>query len=124
MIKIHTPFNDEILCKLKPFDKVLITGYMYIARDQAHKRMYMEGIPFDAAGQCIYHCGPSEAKNNEVIGSAGPTSSYRMNEYMPYMFETKSLYNPGAIFFNIIAASISIVPVPQKGSISILFLFQ
>ena len=87
MMEIHTPFNDEILCKLKPYDKVLITGYMYIARDQVHKRMYEEGIPFDAAGQCIYHCGPSEAKNNEVIGSAGPTSSYRMNEYMPYLFE-------------------------------------
>ena len=87
MIEINTPFNENILSNLKPFYRVLITGIIYMARDQAHKKMKEEGIPFNIKGQCIYHCGPSEARDNMIIGSAGPTSSYRMNAYMPYLFD-------------------------------------
>ncbi|MDD4501617.1 MAG: TRZ/ATZ family protein [Clostridiaceae bacterium] len=87
MIEINTPFTKNSLISLKPFDRVLITGVIYIARDQAHKKMFEEGLPFNPEGQCIYHCGPSDAKKNMIIGSAGPTSSYRMNKYMPYLFD-------------------------------------
>lgn len=87
MIELFTPFSEEILCALKPFDKVLITGKMYIARDQAHKRMFEVGIPIDIKNQCIYYCGPTDPKKGQIIGSAGPTSSYRMDKYTPYLLD-------------------------------------
>ncbi|MFA5340850.1 MAG: fumarate hydratase C-terminal domain-containing protein [Clostridia bacterium] len=99
MIEISTPFNNDILLSLKPFDKVLINGFIYIARDQAHKRMFSDSIPFDLKGQCIYHCGPSDAKKGDIIGSAGPTSSYRMDSYTPYLFDNglKAIIGKGKV---------------------------
>lgn len=85
MISLTTPFREEDIEKLKAGDIVSITGVLYTARDQAHKRLCAsieknEALPFDMEGQGIYYVGPSPAKPNEVIGSAGPTTSYRMDE--------------------------------------------
>ncbi len=86
--KITTPMTDEMVESLKIGDTVSITGTVYTARDAAHKRLVElldkgEKLPFDIQGQIIYFVGPTPAKPGKVIGSAGPTSSYRMNIYSP-----------------------------------------
>lgn len=93
--KINTPFTDEVVKDLKIGDDVLITGDIYTARDAAHKRMVElldkgEKLPFDLAGQLIYYVGPSPTRPGNVIGSAGPTTSGRMNPYAPRMLEAGS----------------------------------
>jgi fumarate hydratase subunit beta len=93
--KISTPFTDEVVKDLKIGDDVLITGDIYTARDAAHKRMVElldkgEKLPFDLAGQLIYYVGPSPTRPGNVIGSAGPTTSGRMNPYAPRMLEAGS----------------------------------
>jgi fumarate hydratase subunit beta len=86
-IRITTPLTDDVIEKLRAGDKVLITGYIYTARDAAHKRMVEaiqrgEPLPFDVKGQIIYYVGPTPPKPGEVIGSAGPTTSTRMDRYV------------------------------------------
>ena len=86
-MKIHTPLTDEVIAKLHAGDKVLITGTIYVARDSAHKRI-VEAMdrgesPLDPKGQIIYYMGPAPAKPGQAIGSAGPTTSYRMDPYAP-----------------------------------------
>ena len=86
--KVTLPLTDETLQDLKAGDNVLLTGVMYVARDAAHKRMVEalnEGtpLPFDVGGQTIYFMGPSPAKPGQPIGSAGPTTSGRMDSYSP-----------------------------------------
>ncbi len=73
-------------------DNVTITGYIYTGRDAAHKKMIEllekgEKLPFDPNGQVIYFVGPTPAKPGQVIGSAGPTTSGRMNKYSPLMLD-------------------------------------
>ncbi|MBZ5200118.1 Fe-S-containing hydro-lyase [Planomicrobium chinense] len=90
--KITLPLTDADLDSLKAGDRVLLSGTVYTARDAAHKRMVdqeKEGIPFpiDVAGQVIYYTGPTPAKPGEVIGSAGPTTSGRMDLYTPRLLE-------------------------------------
>ena len=85
---ITTPLDDNTLKSLKSGDRVSITGVVYTARDAAHKRMVEalkrgEKLPFDVAGQIIYYMGPAPAKPGHVIGSAGPTTSGRMDVYTP-----------------------------------------
>jgi len=92
MKKIITPLTDEVIEDLRTGDKVLISGVLYTARDAAHKRlveMIKEGkeLPFDLKGQVIYYVGPTPAKPGKVIGSAGPTTSGRMDPYAPYLIE-------------------------------------
>jgi fumarate hydratase subunit beta len=87
MIILNTPFKESDLMALKPFDRVLINGTLYMARDAAHKRMYEQGIPFNIKDQGIYYCGPCPERPGEVIGSAGPTSSYRMDKYSPLLLD-------------------------------------
>ncbi|MGL4254036.1 MAG: Fe-S-containing hydro-lyase [Fusobacteriaceae bacterium] len=92
MIKITTPLTEETISKLKSGDSVLITGYIYTARDAAHARLVKlleEGkeLPFDVEGQIIYYVGPTPAKPGQVIGSAGPTTSYRMDPYAPSLMD-------------------------------------
>ncbi|MDZ7384498.1 MAG: Fe-S-containing hydro-lyase [candidate division KSB1 bacterium] len=87
-IKITTPLTDEQVEKLRVGDSVLITGVIYTGRDAAHKRLVellAEGkpLPFDVKGQLIYYVGPSPARPGMPIGSAGPTTSYRMDPYAP-----------------------------------------
>ncbi|MCS6875785.1 MAG: Fe-S-containing hydro-lyase [Aquificaceae bacterium] len=84
--KITTPLTEEVIQSLRAGDKVLITGYIYTARDAAHKRMVEalqrgEPLPIDVKGQVIYYVGPTPPKPGQVIGSAGPTTSTRMDKY-------------------------------------------
>lgn len=89
---IKTPLEIEIIEKLKIGDVVKITGTIYTARDAAHARLLKlieEGkeLPFDLQGQIIYYVGPTPEKPGHVIGSAGPTTSYRMDSYAPTLME-------------------------------------
>lgn len=84
---IQAPLTDEVVAELKSGDYVYITGTIYTARDAAHKRMYENGIPIDLDHNIIYYLGPSPAREDQVIGSAGPTTSSRMDKYTPYMLE-------------------------------------
>jgi fumarate hydratase subunit beta len=88
IIKITTPLADVAARSLKAGDSVRITGSIFTARDAAHKRMaetLAQGgkLPFDIKGQIIYYVGPSPAKPGQPIGSAGPTTSGRMDKYSP-----------------------------------------
>ena len=87
-IKITTPFTREQARSLKSGDSVLISGVIYTARDAAHKRLcdlVAEGkpLPFDPSNNIIYFVGPAPAMPGQAIGSAGPTTSYRMDAYSP-----------------------------------------
>lgn len=91
-IEIKTPLLKEDLVKLKSGDYVYITGTIYTARDAAHKRLYEtinknEKIPFDISNNIIYYLGPSPARDGQVIGSAGPTTSSRMDKYTPTLLD-------------------------------------
>lgn len=86
MIKLTCPVNPEILTTLRAGDRVLISGTLYTARDAAHKRFcdllkIGEPLPVNLKNSAIYYVGPTPAKPGMVIGSAGPTSSYRMDPY-------------------------------------------
>jgi len=83
--RIDTPLTEEKLKDLKAGDNVYISGVIYTGRDAAHQRLIDtinkgENLPFDIKDQIIYYVGPSPAKPGEVIGSAGPTTSYRMDD--------------------------------------------
>jgi fumarate hydratase subunit beta len=85
---ITLPLTDDILETLHAGDELLLTGVMYVGRDAAHKRMIEtlqagEPLPVDLKGQVIYFMGPTPARPGKAIGSAGPTSSYRMDVYSP-----------------------------------------
>ena len=85
---IHTPLTREDARTLKAGDTCLITGVIYTARDAAHKRLCElaargEQLPVDMQNAIIYFVGPTPAKPGQAIGSAGPTTSYRMDAYSP-----------------------------------------
>ncbi len=87
-IRLKTPLSDQDVEKLKIGDRVFISGIIYTGRDAAHKRLFdllKEGkdLPFDIQGQIIYYVGPTPAKPGQALGSAGPTTSYRMDAYSP-----------------------------------------
>lgn len=91
-IKLSIPFTKEEAAKLKVGDKVLISGTIYTARDAAHKRLIelldkKEVLPIEIKDQMIYYVGPTPAKLNKPIGSAGPTTSYRMDAYTPKLLD-------------------------------------
>ena len=86
--KITLPLTRELARSLKAGDSVLLTGTIYTSRDAGHKRMCEalargEKLPFDPTDATIYYVGPTPAKPGQVIGSAGPTTSYRMDAYSP-----------------------------------------
>ena len=86
--KVTLPLTEEILKSLGAGDDLLLTGVMYVGRDAAHKRMVEtldqgKPLPFDIKGATIYYMGPSPARPGRVIGSAGPTTSGRMDAYAP-----------------------------------------
>ncbi len=91
-IKITTPLADEVIGRLRAGDRVLLSGVIYTGRDMAHKRM-VEGhrkgdaFPFDLQGQVLYYTGPTPAPPGRPVGSAGPTTSCRMDRYAPYLLE-------------------------------------
>ena len=86
--KITTPLTRDTVKTLKSGDSCLITGAIYTARDAAHKRLCElinkgEPLPLDIKDSIIYFVGPTPAKPGEIMGSAGPTTSYRMDAYSP-----------------------------------------
>lgn len=89
---ITAPLTDETVNSLESGDFVFITGTVYTARDAAHKRMHealerKEELPFQIKNNVIYYLGPSPAKEGQVIGSAGPTTSGRMDKYTPELLD-------------------------------------
>ena len=89
---ITTPLTEEKVSELKAGDYVYISGTVYTARDAAHKRMYEtmqagKQIPIDLQENIIYYLGPSPAREGQVIGSAGPTTSSRMDKYTPLFLD-------------------------------------
>lgn len=90
--RLRLPCSAEELGALRAGDRVLLSGTIYTARDAAHKRLAGllekgEPLPFDIKGQTIYYVGPAPAPPGHVIGSAGPTTSYRMDKYTPALIE-------------------------------------
>ena len=89
---ITTPLTDEVTSNLHAGDRVLISGIIYTGRDAAHKRLFEmaergEELPLNLEGQVIYYVGPCPAKPGKAIGSAGPTTSGRMDTYTPKLME-------------------------------------
>ena len=85
---LTTPLTDEAVAQLRSGDVVFLSGTIYTARDAAHRRLAEsldrgEDLPFDLRGAVIYYVGPSPAPPGRPIGSAGPTTSYRMDSYAP-----------------------------------------
>ena len=86
--RITLPLTDETIDTLRAGDKVYLTGEILVARDAAHKRLFeglekKEKLPVELSGAVIYYMGPSPARPGKVIGSAGPTTSKRMDKYTP-----------------------------------------
>ena len=91
-IDLETPLNDSTIEGLKAGDKVRISGILYTARDAAHKKLIEmiesgKDLPFDLRGQLLYYVGPTPARSGKCIGSAGPTTSYRMDTYAPTLIK-------------------------------------
>ena len=90
--RLTTPVTREMLAPLKAGDTVLLSGTVYTARDAAHKRLMErldagEELPFPLEGSAIYYVGPTPERPGEVIGSAGPTTSGRMDPYSPRLLD-------------------------------------
>ena len=87
-IKLKTPLTEELVKSLRAGDEVDISGFVFTARDQAHKRLCAsldagQKLPFELQGQIIYFVGPTPASPGNVIGAAGPTTSSRMDAFSP-----------------------------------------
>jgi len=90
--RISTPLTDEVVAQLQAGDNVLINGTIYTGRDAAHKKLSDlissgAALPFDLRGQIIFYVGPTPARPGNPIGSAGPTTSYRMDAFAPKLHE-------------------------------------
>lgn len=94
-LRVHeltTPLGDKDIRELRAGDQVYLTGVLYTARDAAHKRLceaLQEGkpLPVDLRGETIYYVGPCPPKPGDIIGSAGPTTAYRMDPFAPVLYE-------------------------------------
>jgi len=89
---VTTPLSEDVIRSLNAGDIVQITGYIYTARDAAHKRLVEliknnQPLPFDIEGAVIYYVGPTPPKPGSVIGSAGPTTGSRLDPYTPLLLE-------------------------------------
>jgi len=92
IIRIETPLDNSTIERLHAGDRVSINGYLYTGRDAAHKRLVElikqnKELPIDLEGQIIYYVGPAPAKPGYASGPAGPTTSYRMDPYAPYLLD-------------------------------------
>ncbi|MBU4252054.1 MAG: FumA C-terminus/TtdB family hydratase beta subunit [Candidatus Omnitrophica bacterium] len=90
MKKINTPLDLNKIKSLKAGQEVCLTGIIYTARDQAHKRLLElikkgKRLPLDLKGAIIYYCGPAKTPKGKIIGSCGPTTSSRMDEFTPFL---------------------------------------
>lgn len=93
MVRLSLPLGDEEARSLRAGDRVLLSGVLYTGRDAAHKRLVElmdrgEPLPVDLSGQVIYYVGPCPAGPGKVIGSAGPTTSGRMDAYAPRLLDS------------------------------------
>jgi len=91
-VELKTPLDEKQISELEAGDKVFLSGEIYTARDAAHKRLVAlmeEGreLPFDLKGAVIYYVGPAPSKPGQVMNSAGPTTSYRMDVFTPLLLE-------------------------------------
>lgn len=100
---ISTPLREEVTTTLKAGDSVLLSGTIYTARDAAHGRLIKllddgKELPINIEDQIIYYVGPTPEKPGEIIGSAGPTTSYRMDSYTPQLLDLglKGMIGKGA----------------------------
>ncbi len=139
---IKAPLTAETVKDLHAGDVVRISGYIYTARDAAHKRMYEalgrgEALPLDLKDNVIYYVGPAPTKPGEVVGSAGPTTSGRMDKYTPAMIEQgmrgmigKGLRSQevidacvkhGAVYFVAIGGAAAVISQSIKGEEMIAF---
>jgi fumarate hydratase subunit beta len=89
---VIAPFNSDAVRVFKAGDTISLSGVIYTARDAAHKKliellMQNKELPFDIKNQTIYYVGPCPSREGEVIGSAGPTTSYRMDAYAPTLIK-------------------------------------
>lgn len=94
--RLTEPFSKEKVRDFRAGDRILVTGTIYTARDAAHKRMTElldkgEPLPFDINNAVIYYVGPTPPKPGQAIGSAGPTTSYRMDAYAPRFLDMGQL---------------------------------
>ena len=92
MKKINTPLDKRQFATLKAGEEVLLSGMIYTARDQAHKRLTeainrSRELPIDLKGAVIYYCGPTKTPKGEIIGSCGPTTSSRMDAFTPILLK-------------------------------------
>lgn len=92
ILKLTTPLSIKDIENLNIGDKILLSGIIYTARDSAHKRLNEliitgKDLPIDIIGQVIYYAGPSPTKPGKPVGSAGPTTSYRMDSFAPKLIE-------------------------------------
>ena len=88
--ELSLPYRDEDLIQIRPGDEVILSGVLYVGRDQVHKRLYEavvngEDLPFSFQGNAIYYMGPSPAPDGFVLGAAGPTTSMRMDPFSPLL---------------------------------------
>ena len=92
LVELSTPLSDDVIAELQSGDQCVITGRLYTARDAAHKRMVElleagQPTPVELSGQVIYYVGPAPAQPGKPIGSAGPTTSGRMDRYTPALLD-------------------------------------
>lgn len=127
---IYLPLNDKSIHTLRAGERVLLSGTVYTARDAAHKRMIEQlqdgkRLPFDVNRQVIYYVGPTPEKPGQVIGSAGPTTSSRMDKYTPALLNLglkgmigkgyrnedvkRAIVNNKAVYFGSIGGSAALI---------------
>lgn len=101
--QVSLPLADEVVARLRMGDICELTGVVYTARDAAHKRMVEaldrgDALPFDLRGEVIFYTGPTPAMPGQIIGSAGPTTSGRMDAYAPRLLDAglKGMIGKGA----------------------------
>ena len=131
------PLKDEDICKLRAGDIVTLTGDVFTARDAAHKRLIAlmeEGkpLPISLSGQTVYYVGPAPASPGHAVGSAGPTTSYRMDSYTPRLLSLglkgmigkgmrsrevqEALQKYGAVYFGAVGGAAALISRSIKKS--------
>ncbi|MCP4294321.1 MAG: Fe-S-containing hydro-lyase [Proteobacteria bacterium] len=91
-MKVKLPLTKDISQTLKAGDEVLLSGTIYSARDQAHKRLFElmekgEDFPVDLRGETVFYMGPAPTPEGKIIGSCGPTTAYRMDPFAPALLD-------------------------------------
>lgn len=135
--RITTPLTKELAATLEAGDTVLISGVIYAARDAAHKRLMEliesgEKLPIDIENEIVYYVGPTPEKPGQVIGSAGPTTSYRMDSYTPKLLDMglkgmigkgersiqvkEAIKKNGAVYFGAIGGAAALISKSIIGS--------